>query len=248
MSAQVRPAAIVTGASRGIGAEIARRLAVEGHDLTISARGREALDDLATELREAHGVDVLVVTTDMSSEDDVRRLAHEHADHFKRLDVLVLNAGMGDIGAFADYPVRRFDKMYMVNVRSAFVLTQDLLPLLRTAGSSTVRGGKIIAIASTTGVVGEPLNSAYGATKAALISWCETISTEESVGGVVATAVCPGYVATDMTKGLSDTLSQDHMLPVADVAEAALSLTRLSRQTVVPSIVLTRPGAHLWRA
>ena len=97
-----RPVALVTGASRGIGAQIASRLAAEGHDLTISARGREALDGLATTLRDTHEVDVHVVATDMSRESEVRRLADEHAQRFDRLDVLVLNAGMGDIGAFAE--------------------------------------------------------------------------------------------------------------------------------------------------
>jgi short-subunit dehydrogenase len=243
-----RPAAMVTGASRGIGEEVARRLAAEGHDLTISARGREALDTLADELRAAHGVAVEVVPTDMSSGEEVLALAAAHRAAHGRADVVVLNAGMGHIGAFADYPVRKLDLMFSINVRSAYLLTQDLLPLLREAGSSTARGGKVLAVASTTGVVGEPLNAAYGATKAALISWCETVTTEESLGGVVATAVCPGYVRTAMTEHLPGEVAWDEMLPVDDVAEAIVALTRLSRHTVVPQLVLTRPGNHLWRA
>jgi NAD(P)-dependent dehydrogenase (short-subunit alcohol dehydrogenase family) len=184
----------------------------------------------------------------MSSSDQVMALAVAHQRSYGRADVVVLNAGMGSIGAFADYPVRKLDLMFAVNVRSAYVLTQQLLPLLRVAGSSTERGGKIIAVASTTGVVGEPLNAAYGATKAALISWCETVTTEESLGGVVATAVCPGYVRTGMTEHMPGEVRWDEMLPLSDVAEAVVSLTRLSRRTVVPQLVLTRPGPHLWRA
>jgi short-subunit dehydrogenase len=243
-----RPAALITGASRGIGEEVARRLAASGHDLTLSARGREPLDALAAEMRSAHGVDVTVVPTDMSVADDVSALGAAHCQAYGRADVIVLNAGMGDIGAFADYPVRRLDRMFTVNVRSAYVLTQDLLPLLRVAGATTRVGGKVIAVASTTGVVGEPLNAAYGATKAALISWCETVTTEESMKGVVATAVCPGYVRTAMTEHMPGEVAWDDMLPVEDVAEAVLSLTRYSSRTVVPRLVLTRPGPHLWRA
>ncbi|PYE12424.1 short-subunit dehydrogenase [Williamsia limnetica] len=242
------PAALVTGASRGIGREIARRLAVEGHDLTVSARGREPLDALAAELESEHGVKVVVAPTDMSSTDDVHALAEAHATAHGRTDVIVLNAGMGAIGAFADFPVRRLEKLFAINVRSAYVLTQDLLPQLREAGRSTHHGGKVLAIASTTGVVGEPLNSAYGATKAALISWCEAVTTEESAAGVIATAVCPGYVQTAMTEHLPGEVAWEDMLPVDDVAEAVVSLTRLSRRTVVPQLVLTRPGRHLWRA
>ncbi|MEU1953434.1 SDR family NAD(P)-dependent oxidoreductase [Nocardia rhamnosiphila] len=243
-----RPAALVTGASRGIGAEVARRLAAAGHDLTISARGHEPLDTLAVELCENHGARVEVVPTDMSSADDVRALAAAHLIAYGRIDVLVLNAGMGAIGPFADYPVRKLDLMFTINMRSAYLLTQDLLPALREAGIGSPRGGKIIAVASTTGVVGEPLNSAYGATKAALIAWCETVTTEESLNGVVATAVCPGYVKTAMTEHLPGEVTWESMLPVADVAEAIISLTRFSRYTVVPQLVLTRPGPHLWRA
>jgi short-subunit dehydrogenase len=106
----------------------------------------------------------------------------------------------------------------------------------------------VIAVSSLTGVAGEPLNSAYGATKAALTSVCETLNTEESQGGVIATAVCPGYVATDMTAPLADAVAPESMIDADDVAEMVISLTRLSRSVVVPYVPMTRPGAHLWRA
>jgi short-subunit dehydrogenase len=243
-----RPAAIVTGASRGIGAEIAKRLAAAGYDLTISARGHEALERQAAEIRGEFDAKVHPRAANMAEEDQVRELATAHRDTFGRADVLVLNAGMGARGAFADFPVKRLDTLYKVNLRSAYVLAQELLPLLRRAGQTRALGGKILAVASTTGVVGEPLNSAYGSTKAALISWCETLNTEESTGGVTATAVCPGYVATAMTESLAETVAQETMLDIADVAEAVLGLTRLSRRVVVPKLVLVRPGSHLWRA
>ncbi|GGN80607.1 SDR family NAD(P)-dependent oxidoreductase [Nocardia rhizosphaerihabitans] len=243
-----RPAALVTGASRGIGEEVARRLADEGFDLTISARGTESLETLATELREKCGVAVTVVRADMSKSEDVTALAAAHREAYGRADVLVLNAAMGAMGAFADFPVRKLDLLFTINLRSAYVLSQELLPLLREAGRTTKAGGKIIAVASTTGVVGEPLNSAYGATKAGLITWCETVTTEESVGGVIATAVCPGYVRTAMTEHMPSEVDWDDMLPVEDVAEAIVSVTRLSSRTVIPQLVLTRPGPHLWRA
>lgn len=243
-----RPAALVTGASRGIGEEVARRLAGAGFDLTISARGVEGLENLAAELRDHYGTAVTVVRTDMSSTEDVIALAEAHRQAHGRIDVLVLNAAMGAMGAFADYPVRKLDLMYNINLRSAYVLSQELLPLLREAGRSTKAGGKIIAVASTTGVVGEPMNSAYGATKAGLISWCETVTTEESLGGVIATAVCPGYVRTAMTEHMPGEVGWDEMMPVEDVAEAIVSVTRMSSRTVIPQLTLVRPGPHLWRA
>jgi short-subunit dehydrogenase len=244
-----RSAALVTGASRGIGAEIARRLAAAGFDLTLSARSRDDLAVLAEDLAECYGITAESVRCDMGDEADVHELAKSHRDNFGHLDVLVLNAGMGSIGPLAEFPARRLDKLFAVNVRSAYVLLQDLLPLLRAAGSGeNDRGAKVIALASTTGLVGEPLNSAYGATKAALISLCETLNTEESTGGITATAVCPGYVATSMTEALTEAVPAHTMLSISDVAEATVWLTQLSRRVVVPTLVLTRPGPHLWRA
>jgi short-subunit dehydrogenase len=242
-----RPAALVTGASRGIGEGIARRLAAAGYDLTLGARNDEPLHSLAEELRREEGAVVDVVAVDMSIEEQVTALAERHRAAHRSVDVLVLNAGMGDIGPLATYPVRRLDRMFTINVRSAYVLLQNLLPDLLAAGASSPYGAKVLAIASTTGVVGEPMNSAYGATKAALISLCETLCTEHAEAGVTATAVCPGYVATAMTSGLEG-VDPAAMLPVDDVAEAVVSLTRLTSRTVVPQLVLTRPGPHLWRA
>ncbi|KAF0957250.1 SDR family NAD(P)-dependent oxidoreductase [Rhodococcus sp. T7] len=242
-------AAIVTGASRGIGALIAQRLAAEGWNLTLCARSAASLDALARELVEEYGSTIVQVPADMANEDDVIRVADAHSATFDRLDALVLNAGMGSIGPFAEFPVRRFDKMFAINVRAAYVLAQQTLPLLRkTAAVSVRRTAKIIAVSSMTGIVGEPLNSAYGATKAALTSLCETLNAEESEAGISATSVCPGYVATDMTASLADKVSPEVMIDPRDVAEVVISLTRLSSSVVVPSITMTRPGSHLWRA
>lgn len=241
------PAALVTGASRGIGALIAEKLAVAGWDLTVSARSEGPLQERA-DLLSLHGRSVRAVPADMGAEEDVVRLAEAHVEAYGRLDALVLNAGMGSIGPFADFPARRFDKLYTINVRSAYVLVQRLLPLLRKTAAGERGTAKVVAVSSLTGVAAEPLNSAYGASKAALTSLCETLNTEESEAGVTATAVCPGYVATDMTVGLADKVSQDTMIDPADVAELVVALTRLGRSVVVPSIPMTRPGPHLWRA
>lgn len=239
--------ALVTGASRGIGSLIAQRLAVEGWNLTISARSAGPLEDLATRLSGDHDGTVVPVVSDMSKEDDLCRLAEAHGESFGRLDALVLNAGMGSIGPFAEFPARRFDKLFAVNVRSAYVLVQQTLPLLRKTAAD-FGAARVIAVSSMTGIAGEPLNSAYGATKAALTSLCETLNTEQSQGGVLATAVCPGYVATDMTAPLADQVSPDLMIAPADVAEVVVSLTRLTASAVIPKIAMTRPGPHLWRA
>ena len=239
-------AALVTGGSRGIGLEIARKLAEQGWDLTVSARSADTLAEAAESLRSSYRVEVNAVPADMAAEDDVIALAATHEKRYGRLDALVLNAGMGSIGPFDEFPLRRVDKLFDVNVRSAYLLTQRLLPTLRaTAGQNG--SSRVIAISSLTGIAAEPLNSAYGASKAALTSLCETLSIEESLNGVSATALCPGYVATDMTAPLTGDVPADTMIDPVEVAELAVALTRLGRSAVVPVIPISRPGHLVWR-
>lgn len=243
----MRRAALVTGGSRGIGRAIAHRLATEGYAVTLGARDRDALERTAGELG-ALGAPTLGVPGDMAAEDDVRTLARAHAERFGRLDVLVLSAGVGTAGAVAEYPLKRFDKQVAVNLRAPFLLVQECLGLLRdTAKSEPERGAKIVAISSITGVVSEAGLAAYGATKAALISLCQSVSVEESGSGVSATAISPGYVDTDMSAWMHDRLDPQQMIPAEDVAEMMIGLTRLSPRSVVPHVVMTRAG-DLWRA
>ncbi|MCH5641054.1 SDR family oxidoreductase [Gordonia sp. ABSL49_1] len=239
--------ALVTGASRGIGAAIAERFAADGWDLTISSRGREALEKRAAELREHGAGRIEVIPADMTDPEAVEALATSHAAAFGRCDALIINAGMGQKGAVADLPVRRFDRLYQVNVRAPYILLQSLLPTLRTTAEAA-GAAKVIAVASITGVYPEPELSAYGATKAALISLCETFNLEESERGVSATTIAPGYVDTDMSDWLKDTIPGDEMITVGDVATIAHSVTQLSRYAVLPNVVLTRPGSNLHRA
>lgn len=241
-----RRAALITGGSRGIGAAIAERLAAAGWDLTISARGLDALEETAARLR-VTGARVEVVAADMADEDAIAGLIGAHTTAYGRCDALVVNAGMGVMGPVADFPVRRFDKLYQVNVRAPFLLMQGMLPTLRaTAGE---RGAaKVIAISSITAVYPEPNLTAYGATKAALASICETFNLEESVRGVSATSICPGYVDTDMSEWTKGAIPADEMISGADVAAVAYAVTELGRYAVLPQAVLTRPGDNLHRA
>jgi NAD(P)-dependent dehydrogenase (short-subunit alcohol dehydrogenase family) len=244
-----RPVALITGASRGIGRGIAQRLAETGYDLTISARDETRLRQAATELAGIARGRVHPVAADLGEESEVLRLAETHAEHHDRLDVLVLGAGIGFSGPLVTTSKRRYDLQFDVNVRAPFVLLQAALPLLRkTAAAQPERGAKVIALASITGVAAEPDLAAYGATKAALVSLCQSVNTEASVDGVCATAICPGYVDTDMTAWIRDRVEPSRMIRVEDIAELALAVTKLSANAVVPEMVVARPGAQLWRA
>jgi 3-oxoacyl-[acyl-carrier protein] reductase len=177
------------------------------------------------------------------------RVADAHIAAYGRLDVLVIAAGVGAAGPLDTAALRRFDKQFAVNVRAPYVLVQKLLPVLRaTAAQHSTRGAKIIMLSSITGVYPEPGLAAYGASKAALIALCRSINAEVSAAGVTATAICPGYVDTDMTAWMRDRIDPDEMISTADIAELAVSLTRLSARAVVPELIMTRAGEQLHRA
>ena len=242
------PSALVTGASRGIGRAIAERLAAAGFSLTLSGRRPDSLEQVARSLA-GTGAELETVAADMAAEDDVRHLARRHAQRFGAMDLLVLCAGFGTSGALADYPVHRFDRQVTVNLRNPFVLVQECLPSLRRAAAACPeRGARIVAIASLTGVAAEPGLAAYGATKAALISLCQSVNVEESAAGVSATAIAPGYVDTDMSSWVHDRIDPADMIEPGDIAELVVALTRLSGRAVVPSIVVARRGDTQWRA
>ncbi|WP_067900477.1 SDR family NAD(P)-dependent oxidoreductase [Nocardia vaccinii] len=241
--------ALVTGGSRGIGAEVARRLAGEGYAVTVAARTPETLDRTAREIHQETGAQIHPFAANLADEARITELAEAHAERFGGLDLLVLNAGTGSVGEVAELTAKARDRMLDVNFRAPLALIQATLPLLRkSAEADPRRGAKIVALASITGVAGEPGLALYGATKAALISLCETVSLEESGRGVSATAISPGYVDTDMTAWKHGELEPSAMLPTADIAELVLAVSRLSARAVVPNIVISRSGDQLWRA
>ncbi|MFF2389418.1 SDR family NAD(P)-dependent oxidoreductase [Agromyces sp. NPDC058104] len=237
-------AALVTGGSRGIGLAIAERLAAEGFSLTIAARSRQTLDAAAGAL-EASGAHVVAVEADAADPEAIERLVARHEAAWGRLDALVLNAGMGFASPIAETPLRRVDKHYALNLRGTFAMVAAALPLLRRTAVDEPRGTRVIALASLAGLMAEPDLAAYSATKAAVVSLCESICLEEAATGVSATALCPGYVDTDMAAWKHDEIAPADMIRAADLAELAVSLTRLSRNAAVPSIAVHRAQGGL---
>lgn len=244
-----RRTALVTGASRGIGNSIARRLVQEGYDLTITSRTASALEEVRDDLLEAGAGEVVVAAADMSDRAALQGLVQQHAERFGAMDALVLNAGLGTVGDIATFPTRRLDRVLEVNLASAFILIQESLPLLRKAASvRPTSGARVIGVSSITGVFAESGHGAYGASKAALISLLETLNAEESGSGVMATAVAPGYTATDMTAWKAESMPAESMIAPDDVAEVVAMLLRLSRSTSITKVVMSRSGSGGYEA
>jgi NAD(P)-dependent dehydrogenase (short-subunit alcohol dehydrogenase family) len=234
--------ALITGSSRGLGLGIAVRLAERGFGLTIAGRDARRLSDVAATLRECGSPDVSFRPGDVMDDDYVAALVDSHADRFGGCNALVVNAGVGSAGPLADFHVKRFDKQIAVNLRSAYVLMQRALPMLRATATGGPHGAKIVAMASLTGVYAEPELSAYGAAKAGLMSLCRSINLEENVNGVSATALAPGYVDTDMTEFKHGVLDAHDMITVNDVVEVVDMCLRLSRRAIIPEVVIARSG------
>jgi short-subunit dehydrogenase len=233
-------AALITGASGGIGLAIAEVLAGEGYGLTLSARRPEKLEDAVAHLREA-GHEVETVAANVSDEAELKGIFTAHEARFGRLDVLVNNAGVG-IGAPLDEIQTKFlDMQLAVNLRSIILGTREGMPMLRKAGEEH-RKALILNMASIAGKAGQPWLSIYGATKAAVLNF--SVATEREVGGagIACTAFAPAFVDTAMSDFIKEAVPAEAMIQPSDIGEAVRYLLKASPNCHIPEIVFTRAG------
>ncbi|HEY4280131.1 MAG TPA: SDR family oxidoreductase [Conexibacter sp.] len=236
-------AAIVTGASSGIGLAIARMLGEEGFSMTLAARRPEKLAAAADELASA-GYDVQHVPAALSEESAVKAVVAAHQERYGRLDMLVNNAGVGIGAAVADIDARRLDMQLDVNIRATVLFYKECAAMLRAAGSEH-RNAHVINTASISGKRGQPWLSVYSATKAAMIAFTESMNKELGSDGVKSTALCPAFVDTAMTDFVKQHVQPEAMIRSEDIAEAVRMLLRLSPACVVPEILFERVGDDL---
>jgi NAD(P)-dependent dehydrogenase (short-subunit alcohol dehydrogenase family) len=222
-------AALVTGGSSGIGLAIARTLREDGFELTLASRTQEKVERAAEEL------EAQAVAADVSKEDDCIRLVDAHRERFGRLDVLVNSAGIGIGGRSEDLATKHWDLQLDVNLRGVFVVTRAAIPLLRDSR------GLIVNISSIAGTIPAPGLAAYGASKAALISFTRSLNAELDGDGVRCTAICPGFVDTAMAQWSG--LEPEEMIQPQDCAEIVRSLLHLSPRARVPQVVIERVGS-----
>jgi NAD(P)-dependent dehydrogenase (short-subunit alcohol dehydrogenase family) len=236
-------AAIVTGASRGIGRAIAEALGEDGYQLTISARKPDTLEATAAAFREK-GYEVEPVAANMADEEGIKSVVARHRERFGRLDVLVNNAGVGIGAAVAEQQSKFVDMQIAVNLRAIILFYRECAELLRAAGAEH-RKALVVNLSSIAGKSGQPWLSVYSATKAGVVAYTQAMNKELNADGVKSVAFCPGFVDTDMTDFIKESVDASEMMRPEDIAEAVRFMLRLSPACIVPEIVFQRPGETL---
>jgi NADP-dependent 3-hydroxy acid dehydrogenase YdfG len=225
--------ALVTGAGSGIGKAIAQSLGAHGATVALVGRTKAKLDATAATFA-TNGLRPLVLTADLSSDEQLDAVKQELEHSFGRVDVLVMCAGEIAHGAVESAPVEAFDKLYRANVRANYYLTQNLLPMLKK------RPGQIVFINSSVGLAARPNVGQFSATQHALRAFADTLRAEVNAYGIRVLSVYPGRVATPRQESLYQKQGTEYkpelLLQPADVASVVLNALILPSTAEVTDI------------
>ncbi len=233
-------AAIVTGASSGIGLAVARMLAQDGHAVTMAARRPEKLH-AAYELLRGEGLEVQEIAANVGDEDDVKRVVGHHQEAYGRLDVLMNNAGVGIGAPIGELNTKRMDIQLATNLRAIPLFYREALAMLTAAGAEH-RNALVINTASVAGKRGQAWLSIYSATKFGVVGFTQSMNAELNALGIKSTALCPAFVDTAMTDFVKGHVAPEDMIQTADIVAAVRMLLALTPGCIVPEIVFERPG------
>jgi NADP-dependent 3-hydroxy acid dehydrogenase YdfG len=245
--------AVVTGASSGIGAATARRLAQEGCAVALIGRRRRRLDDVAGSITAAGGT-ALVIEADLTDPDRAADAVQSTLEHFDRLDVLVNNAGIMLLGTALHTTVEEWDRMIALNVRALLHVTHAAVPyLIDAAATSPRRVADIVNVSSTAGRVARPSSSVYNLTKFGLNGFSESLRQELLVERVRVSVVEPGTVDTELIDHLADVTRAAARVQVeaiqpllpGDIADAIAYIVTRDRRVAVNEM-LVRAGDQTW--
>ncbi len=191
--------ALITGATRGIGKQIAIKFAKEGYDIAINYRKEnEELENVKAEI-ERNNVKCLAVQGDVSNFEDTKRFVDEVINEFGAIDVLVNNAGITKDMLILRMQKEDFESVINVNLTGTFNVTKNVVPYMMKK-----RNGRIINISSVVGISGNPGQTNYSASKAGIIGFTKSLAKEMASRNILVNAVAPGFIETDMTSILKD--------------------------------------------
>ena len=240
-SLQSQGTALVTGASSGIGAIYAQRLAARGFDLLLVARDQERLEAAASALRDAHGVQVEVLKADLTQKDDVLKL-EQRLRSDSSISLLLNNAGVAADGLLANADLDQLERMIQLNVTAVTRLASAA-----AAGFAKAGRGTIINIASVVAVFPERFNATYSASKAYVLSLTQSLNAELDGTGVKVQAVLPGVTRTEIWERSGIDASQipaEMVMEAGEMVDAALAGLDQGELVTIPSL----PNAGDWDA
>jgi 3-oxoacyl-[acyl-carrier protein] reductase len=222
--------ALVTGAGRGIGRAIAATLARQGSTVVLTARTRKELEAVRVEI-EVQGGKAVSLQADITRDDQVEQLFNELSSRFRRLDVLVNNAGFGMFAPVRDLSVDDFDSMWKLNMRALFLCTQKALKLMEPQKS-----GIIVNVSSLAGKNAFIGGAGYSATKWALMGFSKTLMLEVREHNIRVITICPGSVDTSFSQQERNSARSDRILHPQDVADTILAAMTLPERAMVSEI------------
>ena len=195
---------VVTGASRGIGKEIALKYAENGYNVAINyVSDKTNVEELEKEFKEK-GAEALIVKADVSKSEQVQEFIKAVIEKYGKIDVLVNNAGITRDMLLMRMKEEDFDKVIEINLKGTFLVTKEVVPYMMKK-----RDGKIISLSSVVGVTGNAGQCNYSASKAGIIGFTKSIAKELASRNIRANAVAPGFIDTDMTNVLSDEVKEN---------------------------------------
>ena len=195
--------ALITGATRGIGKEIALELAENGFDIAINYRSEKDVNDEVKNEIEKNGVRCEFVKADVSDFEQCESMVKDTIEKFGRIDVLVNNAGITRDGLIMRMKKEDFESVIDVNLTGTFNVTRNVIPYMIKQ-----RSGRIISLSSVVGVAGNAGQTNYSASKAGIIGFTKSLAKEVASRNILVNAVAPGFIDTDMTKVLSDSVKE----------------------------------------
>lgn len=233
MNLSSKGTALITGASSGIGAVYADRLAKQGYDLILVARSRDRLNALARQLADGTGRSIEVVAADLTDGNDLRRV-EEVLRTDASISLLVNNAGIGGVAPLLNSNVDDMEQMIALNVTALTRLSYAAVPGFVARG-----GGTIINISSIVGIAPEVLNGVYGASKAFVLSFSHSLHHELADKGIRVQAVLPGATATDFWSAAGmpvEHLPSEIVMSTKDMVDAALNGLEAGERVTIPSL------------